>query len=62
MQVTAASVVGRYGRQAQSAARRLLELGLVHVLASEHGPTLQDPTTPASGPRLRSSTRSSPPT
>src|SRR5205085_8122216 len=44
VQVTAASLVGRYGRQSQSAARRLLELGLVHVLASDahsagHGET-----------------------
>lgn len=37
-QVTSASVEGRLGRRAQAAARRLLELGLVDVIASDsHG-------------------------
>lgn len=37
-QVTSASIEGRLGRQAQAAARRLLELGLVDVIASDsHG-------------------------
>jgi len=39
VQVTAASLDGMQDRSAQSAALRLLELGLVHVLASDsHGP------------------------
>jgi protein-tyrosine phosphatase len=39
VQVTAASVEGARDRAAQAAALRLLELGLVHVLASDaHGP------------------------
>lgn len=39
VQVTAASVEGSRDRAAQAAALRLLELGLVHVLASDaHGP------------------------
>jgi protein-tyrosine phosphatase len=33
-QVTAASLVGKFGRSAAAAARRFLELGLVHVIAS----------------------------
>lgn len=37
-QVTSASLEGRLGRRAQAAARRLLELGLVDVIASDsHG-------------------------
>jgi protein-tyrosine phosphatase len=39
VQVTAASLDGRFGRRANHACRRLLELGLVHVLASDaHAP------------------------
>jgi protein-tyrosine phosphatase len=39
VQVTAASLQGRFGRRAHQACRRLLELGLVHVLASDaHAP------------------------
>ncbi|MEK6274235.1 MAG: CpsB/CapC family capsule biosynthesis tyrosine phosphatase [Actinomycetota bacterium] len=39
VQVTAASLDGRLDRAAQSTAKRLLELGLVHVLASDaHAP------------------------
>lgn len=39
VQLTAASFQGERDRSAQAAARRLLELGLVHVLASDsHGP------------------------
>jgi protein-tyrosine phosphatase len=39
VQVTAASVDGRLGRRTAAAARRLLELRLAHVLASDaHGP------------------------
>jgi protein-tyrosine phosphatase len=39
VQVTAASLDGRFGRRANQACRRLLELGLVHVLASDaHAP------------------------
>ena len=39
VQVTAASVEGSRDRAAQAAARSLLELGLVHVIASDsHGP------------------------
>ena len=39
VQVTAASLEGARDRAAQAAALRLLELGLVHVLASDaHGP------------------------
>lgn len=38
VQVTAGSLAGSLGRASQTAARRLLELGLVHVLASDvHG-------------------------
>lgn len=43
VQVTAASLDGRLDRAAQSAAERLLELGLVHVLASDaHGPHIRE--------------------
>ena len=43
MQVTAASLDGRLDRSAQSTAKRLLELGLVHVLASDaHGPHIRE--------------------
>ena len=42
MQVTAASLEGARDRAAQAAALRLLELGLVHVLASDsHGPHIR---------------------
>jgi protein-tyrosine phosphatase len=42
VQVTAASLDGRLDRAAQSAAERLLELGLVHVLASDaHAPHIR---------------------
>jgi protein-tyrosine phosphatase len=43
VQVTAASLDGRLDRAAQSAAERLLELGLVHVLASDaHAPHVRE--------------------
>lgn len=43
VQVTAASVDGRLDRAAQSAAERLLELSLVHVLASDaHAPHVRE--------------------
>jgi tyrosine-protein phosphatase YwqE len=35
LQITAASVDGRLGREPRRASERLLELGLVHVLASD---------------------------
>ena len=42
VQVTAASLDGRLGRAAQATAKRLLELGLVHTLASDaHGPHIR---------------------
>ena len=42
-QVTAASLDGRLDRAAQSTAKRLLDLGFVHVLASDaHGPHIRD--------------------
>ncbi|MDQ4026004.1 MAG: hypothetical protein M3217_11050 [Actinomycetota bacterium] len=42
VQITAASLDGRLGRASQKAAARLLELGLVHVLASDaHGPHIR---------------------
>jgi protein-tyrosine phosphatase len=42
VQVTAASLEGRFGRRAVQACRRLLELGLVHVLASDaHAPDVR---------------------
>lgn len=42
VQVTAASVDGRLGRRTATAARRLLELGLAHVLASDaHAPDVR---------------------
>jgi protein-tyrosine phosphatase len=42
-QVTAASVDGRLGRRAKTTASRLLELGLVHVIASDaHGPHIRE--------------------
>ena len=42
VQVTAASLEGRLGRRASQACRRLLELGLVHVLASDaHAPDVR---------------------
>lgn len=44
LQVTAASVVGRFGRQAQRATHELLDAGLVHVLASDaHGLSWRPP-------------------
>ena len=42
VQVTAASLDGRLGRRAATAAKRLLELRLAHVLASDaHGPDVR---------------------
>jgi protein-tyrosine phosphatase len=42
VQITAASVDGRLGRRTQQAALRLLDLGLVHVLASDsHTPEIR---------------------
>lgn len=42
VQVTAASLDGRFGRRANQACRRLLKLGLVHVLASDvHAPEVR---------------------
>jgi len=42
VQVTAASVEGRFGRATRDTAERLLELRLVHVLASDaHAPSLR---------------------
>ena len=42
VQVTAASLDGRLGRASQATAKRLLELGLVHTLASDaHGPHIR---------------------
>jgi protein-tyrosine phosphatase len=44
VQLTAGSLCGRFGRRSQLAARRLLELGLVHVLASDaHRPGPGEP-------------------
>jgi protein-tyrosine phosphatase len=43
VQITAASVDGRIGRSAQKAARRLLDLGLAHLLASDaHTPEIRE--------------------
>ena len=43
VQVTAASLDGRIGRSSQKAAVRLLELGLVHLLASDaHTPEIRE--------------------
>jgi protein-tyrosine phosphatase len=43
VQVTAASLDGRLNRASQNAARQLIELGLVHVLASDaHGPHIRE--------------------
>ena len=43
VQVTGASLDGRLGRASQSTAKRLLELGLVHTLASDaHGPHIRE--------------------
>lgn len=43
VQLTAASVDGRIGRAPQSAARRLLELELAHLIASDaHAPSLRE--------------------
>jgi protein-tyrosine phosphatase len=40
VQVTAASLDGRFGRATQATARRLLDAGVVHLLASDaHGPS-----------------------
>jgi protein-tyrosine phosphatase len=42
VQLTAASVDGRLGRRPEACARRLLEEGFAHVLASDaHGPTVR---------------------
>jgi protein-tyrosine phosphatase len=43
VQITAASLDGRIGRSSRDAAQRLLELGLVHVLASDaHTPEIRE--------------------
>jgi len=43
VQLTAASVDGRIGRSSQTGARRLLELGLAHLLASDaHTPEIRE--------------------
>jgi protein-tyrosine phosphatase len=43
VQVTAASLDGRLGRSSKAAGERLIELGLVHVLASDaHSPDLRE--------------------
>ena len=43
VQVTAASLDGRLGPSSQATAKRLLELGLVHTLASDaHGPHIRE--------------------
>jgi protein-tyrosine phosphatase len=43
VQVTGASLDGRLGRASQLTAKRLLELGLVHTLASDaHGPHIRE--------------------
>jgi protein-tyrosine phosphatase len=43
VQVTAASLDGRLGRRTHAAARRLLEFGLVHVIASDaHAPEVRE--------------------
>ncbi len=43
VQLTAASLDGRIGRSAQNGARRLLELGFAHVLASDaHTPDIRE--------------------
>jgi protein-tyrosine phosphatase len=43
VQVTAASLDGRLGRAPERTARRLLELSLVHTLASDaHGPHIRE--------------------
>lgn len=43
LQLTAASLDGRIGRSSQAAASRLLELGFVHVLASDaHTPEIRE--------------------
>jgi protein-tyrosine phosphatase len=43
VQVTAASLDGRLDRSSQSTAERLLELGFVHVLASDaHAPHIRE--------------------
>ena len=43
VQVTGASLDGRLGRASKLTAKRLLELGLVHVLASDaHGPHIRE--------------------
>ena len=43
VQVTAASFLGRFGKQAKAFADRLLELGLVHVVASDAHDTKHRP-------------------
>ena len=43
VQLTAASLDGRIGRSAQAAARKLLELGIAHLLASDaHTPEIRE--------------------
>ena len=43
VQLTAASLDGRIGRSSQAAAKKLLELGLAHVLASDaHTPDIRE--------------------
>lgn len=53
VQITAASVDGRLGRASQETAERLLELGLVRVLASDaHGPHIRGAGLAAGAQRL----------
>src|SRR5437762_3530080 len=43
VQITSASLDGRLGRASKTTSHRLLELGLVHLLASDaHGPHVRD--------------------
>jgi protein-tyrosine phosphatase len=54
MQVTAGSIVGRFGRQAKSLSERMLRDGMVHIVASDaHDPVNRPPLMSEALPVLR---------
>lgn len=53
VQITAPSLEGRFGRASRTACEKLLELGIVHVLASDvHGPHIRESTLAAAAAML----------
>ena len=56
LQITAGSIAGGLDRAAQYAAERLIELGVVHMLASDsHGPHIEREAWPPSKPSATTS-------